>query len=85
MLGASYPSRYRRAIVANRLVCDTSERVTSFAGPCFFQYRCQWRSRAQLTLASAARMRSGAHRLTGVGGVPGETKSVPSPSRSITC
>src|SRR6266436_1990242 len=35
MLGAYYPSRYRRAIAANRLVCDTSERVTSFAGPCF--------------------------------------------------
>jgi len=30
-------------------------------------------------------MRCGAHRLTGVGGVPGETKSVPSPSRRITC
>ena len=30
-------------------------------------------------------MRSGAHRLTGVGGVPGEVKSVPSPSRRTTC
>ncbi len=30
-------------------------------------------------------MRSGAHRLIGVGGVPGETTSVPSPSRRITC
>src|SRR5712664_2330156 len=35
MLDASYPSRYCRALAANRLACDNGERAASFAGPCF--------------------------------------------------
>ncbi len=85
MLDVFYPSRYCRAVTPTNLLADNSEMPTWFPSSPFSNLEAEWPGNIQLTLASAARMRSGAHRLTGVGGVPGETMSVPSPSRRITC